>query len=135
MREMEGFLDIHALPCVRIGFRGCEDREPVYIDTGFNRALFIPSSRQYELARGLRWEGENILKGDVAYADGRMEQAEIVFATIEWFGVECEVMAFLYTPPPRRGRRKDPILLGTELLVGCTLEVNFPERRVRIMKP
>lgn len=145
MEIMEGFLDKFLFPCVRLQFVGCSDPLEVHIDTGFNRELLIPESQEYILTAGLRWEGDYVdgKEEEMIYADGTREQADYAYATIKWFGKDRIVTAYIarQTADEKReskkgrGVKRGIILLGTELLADCTLEINFSERKVLIKKP
>lgn len=145
MEIMEGFLDEFLFPCVRLQFVGYPDPLEVHIDTGFNRELLIPESQEYILTVGLRWEGDYVggKEEEMTYADGTKKRADYAYATIKWFGKDRVVTAYIArrTDAERRedkkgrGRKRDIILLGTELLADCTLEINFSERKVLIKKP
>lgn len=134
MQAMEGFLDARLFPYLNLEFPGQEDLLPVHIDTGFNRELLIPRSLEYILGEALRWEGDYLADPEkITYADGREEAVDSVYVKIKWFGSEREVIAHIMTDEKWKWKKK--ILLGTELLADCTLDINFPERRVRITKP
>lgn len=80
---------------------------------------------------------------EMIYADGTRKRADYAYATIKWFGRDRMVTAYIarQTADEKReskkgrGVKRDIILLGTELLADCTLEINFSERKVFIKKP
>ena len=132
---LEGSIDDLKRPLVRIEASGFSDPLVAFIDTGFNGALIVDASQaarfgflvssQYARARLASQRDEAFLLGR-----GRLP----------WLGEELPVTAYILieTPEERRFRlarkTEEEILIGTELLANCRVELDFPGRKVLITK-
>lgn len=76
------------------------------VDTGFNGKIWVPDHLYATLA------------------DGSVIAARVATATVDWFGRNEAISVIVGGP--------GEALLGTGMLVGCRLEVEFVEGTVRI---
>jgi clan AA aspartic protease len=103
-----------------VGFRLASGEEfEAVIDTGFNGALVLPEEVARELALPVVNYIECSLAGDVAH------EADVAVASIEWFGEIREVQVVVMPAG---------YLIGTQLLAGTRLTIDYEERAVLIEK-
>jgi len=101
---------------------GLADREHVerIIDTGFDGALVLP--RDLVVSLGLP-----ILGGEeIELVGGLLSWADISLATVRWLGEEREAEILITESPDH--------LIGTELLQGTRLTIDYVGRTVSITK-
>jgi predicted aspartyl protease len=132
---LEGSIDDLNRPLVRIELPGFTDPLVAFIDTGFNGAVLIDEPQANKL-------GFQIFKqqAQVRLASQREEIFLLGRGQIAWFGESKSITAYVLieTQGERRARiarkTEEEILIGTELLSDCRLEIDFPARRVLIAK-
>lgn len=130
---LEGSVDDLGRPLVRIDVPGFSDPLVGYIDTGFNGALIVDETQAKRL-------GFNIFnqRTEVRLASQRREEFLLGRGEFPWLGRVRAITAYVLieAPEERRARiarkTEEEILVGTELLSECQLEINFPARRVTI---
>ncbi|HLH98013.1 MAG TPA: hypothetical protein VKW08_23140 [Xanthobacteraceae bacterium] len=132
---LEGSVDDLRRPLVRIEAAGFSDPLVAFIDTGFNGAIIVDASQaarfgflvssQYARAQLASQRDENFLLGR-----GRLL----------WLGEQVSVTAYILIEAPkvrsaRRARKiHEEVLIGTELLANCRVELDFPGRRVLVAR-
>ena len=104
-------------PCVFVEFENGKNVE-LLIDTGFNGSLCLPRSLMSEL--GLRKISEEEIYGIGLHT----EIVDIAITKITWFGREIEIEVLINDGDDR--------LLGSELLDGKILEINYRNKKVSI---
>ena len=135
LEPIEGSVDYLGRPLIRIETPGFPDPLLAFIDTGFNGAIIIDAAQ----ADRLGFKVANI-RAPVKLAN----QHEIEFllgrGTFPWLGENKLIWAYVLIESPEmrcaRTARKteEKILIGTELLSACRLEIEFPRRKVRVIK-
>jgi predicted aspartyl protease len=134
--RLEGSIDDQKRPLVRIGAPGFSDPLVAFIDTGFNGAILIDEAQAARL--GFRVSRDSI--APVQLASGRIENFMFGRGGFAWFGERRTITAYVLieTQAARRARiarkTEEEILIGTELLAGCRLEIDFSARTVLIIK-
>jgi predicted aspartyl protease len=133
---LTGSIDDLGRPLVRISVPGFPDPLVGFIDTGFNGAIILDEAQAtklgFDVAR--RWYAR------VSLASLREERFQLCRGTFPWFDELIPVTAFVFEEnnAERRARiarkREEEILIGTELLSECRLEIDFPGRQVFITK-
>ena len=120
---MTGFVDdqLRALLRVPVSATRDGDRTEIvaWIDTAFNGGLAIP--RQQVAALGLVKESS----AEAVLADGRSVELETFACFLDWFGSTYETQV-------AAGEGEYP-LLGTMLLDGRRLEINYAAKMVELM--
>jgi predicted aspartyl protease len=133
---LEGSIDDLRRPFVRIELAGFSDPLVAFIDTGFNGALLIDEQQAGRL-------NFQIFRNSFArarLASQRDEDFLLGRGSLRWLGELHHVTAYVLieTPEARRHRvarkTEEEILLGTEMLAACRVEIDFPARRVLIAK-
>ena len=133
---LRGSIDDWNRPLIRIEATGFFDPLVAFIDTGFNGAIIIDEMQAMRL-------GFNIAKkwhARVRLASLQEESFQLCRGTFPWFGEQAPITAFVLeeTQEQRRERTarktEEEILIGTELLSDCRLEIDFPGRNVLITK-
>jgi hypothetical protein len=135
-RVLFGSIDDLGRPLVRIDAPGFSDPLVAFIDTGFNGAIIIDEVQAAKLGFDIakRWYAR------VSLASLREERFQLCHGTFPWFGEFVPITAFVLeeSQVQRRTRTarktEDEILIGTELLSDCRLELDFPRRKVSITK-
>lgn len=119
-RRIEGYVNEDREPVLEISIPGLDEPLEAIVDTGFNGTLLIP--RQYAEQAGF------ILRATEHFtlADGSLMQASVMRGLVLWFGAEQEVDVVAV--------EADSVLLGTEMLDGCKLEIDFTKRRLFITR-
>lgn len=115
---MTGTVGPDGRPSIAVGIEGRRDPLVCIVDTGFNGKIWVPE----QLSRDRQFEA--VGSEYLSLADGSVIAVPLAMVTIDWFGQAEAVSAIV-------AGSGDP-LLGTALLEGCRLEVNFVEGRVRI---
>jgi len=105
-------------PTIAIRVAGYPEPLAWIIDTGFNGKIWVPD----HLAEGPGFESFG--SEYVTLADGSVIAARVATATVDWFGRNKAVSVIV--------GGTGEALLGTGMLVGCRLEVEFVEGTVRI---
>lgn len=132
---LEGSVDDLNRPLVRIELPGFSDPLVAFVDTGFNGAVLLDEPQAIRF-------GFRILKhrAHVRLASQHEEDFLLARGLFLWLGESKPVTAYVLieTPDERRARiarkTEEEILIGTELLAGCRLEVDFPSREVIIAR-
>jgi predicted aspartyl protease len=133
---LEGSIDDLNRPLVRIEVPGFPDPLVAFIDTGFNGAIIIdePQAARLDFRLSHSW------RTSVRLASQREEDFLLGRGAFLWFGERVFISAYVLieTPQARSARiarkTEEEILIGTELLSACRLEIDFPARRVLIEK-
>jgi predicted aspartyl protease len=134
--RIEGSVDDQKRPLVRIEAPGFSDQLFAFIDTGFNGAILIDETQAAKL--GLQISRNSI--APVQLASGRSENFLFGRGAFTWLGERRTITAYVLieTQQARRARTarrtEEEILIGTELLADCRIEIDFPARRVVITK-
>jgi predicted aspartyl protease len=134
--DLEGSVDDRKRPLVRIETPGFTDPLVAFVDTGFNGALLIDETQAARL--GFSVERNTITP--VRLASQRNEDFLFGQGSFMWLGERRTVIAYVLieTQGERRVRNarktEEEILIGTELLSDCRLEIDFPARKVLISK-
>jgi clan AA aspartic protease len=122
MARIEGYVDRStSAPFVKIKVISPTDEEielPAMIDTGYNGEVILSEERIQTL--GLEFLGTI----DTELADGEIVELDLFKGRIKWFNKIREIAV--------GSSRSEDTLLGTLLLVGCELDINFKEGWVRI---
>ena len=119
---MIGFVDERLRALVRVplsaSHNGARTDLAVWIDTAFNGGLTIPRKQVAELGLSKESSAEAIL------ADGRTVELETFVCFLDWFGntFETQIVASDGEYP----------LLGTQLLDGHRLDVNYRAKTVEL---
>lgn len=120
---------------MRIELAGFSDPLVAFIDTGFNGAVLMDEPQAIKL-------GFEVLKHEaqVRLASQREENFLLGRGKFAWLGESKSITAYVLieTQDERRARiarkTEEEILIGTELLSDCRLEINFPARKVVIAR-
>ena len=120
---------------MRIELAGFSDPLVAFIDTGFNGAVLMDEPQAIKL-------GFQVLKhrAQVRLASQREENFLLSRGKFAWLGESKFITAYVLieTQDERRARTarktEEEILIGTELLSECRLEIDFPARKVVIAK-
>ena len=120
---MNGHVDETLRALIRIRIAGIRQEEFseiwAWVDTAFNGSLVIPRSKAEELRLTMESSAEAIL------ADGRKVELETFACRIEWFGTIYDTQVVL--------NDSEYALLGTTLLAGRRLEVDYAARTMSIL--
>ena len=96
------------------------------MDTGFNGALLLMATEALAMGFTISDEIETVELGTSAHTSVRRGQ-------VRWLGRTINIHAYVSTEPPAASRPDIPrALIGTELLTGCLLLVDFPSRVVEV---
>lgn len=134
--DLEGSVDDRKRPLVRIETAGLTDPLVAFVDTGFNGALLIDQTQAARL-------GFSVARGSVKpaeLANRRKEDFLLGQGSFTWLGERRIIVAYVLieTEGERYARNarktEEEILIGTELLADCRLEIDFPARKVLISK-
>jgi predicted aspartyl protease len=134
--DLEGSVDDQKRPLVRIETPGFTDPLIAFVDTGFNGALLIDERQAARL--GLSVERNS--PTPVRLASQRNEDFLLGRGSFIWLGERRTIIAYVLieTQGERRARNarktEEEILIGTDLLSDCRLEIDFPARKVLISK-
>jgi clan AA aspartic protease len=117
MANESGKVNLSREALIEVRFPGGASIECV-VDTGFDGGLMLPRT----LAEGLQIQ----LVGELVFemVGGARMSAKVGLANIEWLNEPREIEVIL-------GRGND-VLIGTELLVGTTLTIDYTARVVTI---
>jgi clan AA aspartic protease len=119
---MNGFVDGQLRALLRVPVSASRDGERtellVWIDTAFNGGLVIPRKPVAELGLVKQSSAEAIL------ADGQAVELETFACFLDWFGNTCETQVV--------ASDGEYPLLGTMLLAGRRLEVNYAAKTVEL---
>jgi len=134
--DLEGSVDDRKRPLVRIETPGFTDPLVAFVDTGFNGALLIDETQAARLGFSVATDSVK----PVQLANQRNEDFRLGQGNFIWLGERRTIVAYVLieTPDERRARNarktEEEILIGTELLSDCRLQIDFPARRVLISK-
>ena len=134
--DLEGSVDDLKRPLVRIETPGFTDPLIAFVDTGFNGALLIDERQAARL--GFSVARDSIKP--VQMASQRNEDFMVGQGSFLWLGehriITAYVMIEIQGERRVRNARKteEEILIGTDLLSDCRLEIDFPARKVLISK-
>ena len=129
---IRGSVDNLGRVCIRVEAPGNHSLI-LQIDTGVNRKLVINRHAIHRLGAG-NIELDASVYSEVQLADLTKTQVLPAIVQLIWFG-KLELIDTLVTThvPSRPPGDKDPVgLIGTELLAGCKLTIDFPRRLVEI---
>ena len=132
---LEGSVDDLKRPLVRIELPGFSDPLVAFIDTGFNGAVLMDEPQASRL--GFRIFPH---QAQVKLASQREENFLLGRGVFPWLGERKSITAYVLieTQDERRTRvarkTEEEILVGTELLSDCRLEIDFPSRRVKVTR-
>lgn len=118
MYEVEGKVNSALEACVKLSLASGEEIE-VVIDTGFTGDLALPQEVVQDLSLPIVTQTRCTLAGGVTY------RADVAIAYIEWLGEICEARVIVMPAGH---------LIGTQLLEGTRLTIDYDERTVLIEK-
>ena len=104
-------------PCIFVEFENGKNVE-FLIDTGFNGSLCLPRSLMQELAL------KKISEEEIFGIGSHKEVVDIAITNIIWFGQKTEIEVLI--------NNGDDRLLGSELLDGKILKINYRNKKVSI---
>jgi predicted aspartyl protease len=134
--DLEGSVDDLKRPLVRIETLGFADPLVAFVDTGFNGALLLDERQAARL-------GFSVVSNSatpVQLASRRQEDFMVGRGSFLWLGERRTITAYVMIEiqGERRARNarktEEEILIGTDLLSDCRLEIDFPARKVLISK-
>jgi predicted aspartyl protease len=134
--DLEGSVDDLNRPLVRIETPGFTDPLVAFVDTGFNGALLLDERQAARL-------GFSVVRNSITpvrLASQRNEDFLRGRGSFLWLGELRTITAYVMieTQGERRARNarktEEEILIGTDLLSDCRLEIDFPARKVLISK-
>lgn len=134
--DLEGSVDDRKRPLVRIEAPGFTDPLVAFVDTGFNGALLIDERQAVRLGFSVPRDSVK----PVQLASQRNEDFRLGQGSFIWLGERRTIVAYVLieTQDERRARNarktEEEILIGTELLSDCRLQIDFPARKVLITK-
>jgi predicted aspartyl protease len=132
---LEGSIDDLKRPLVRIEARGFVDSLVAIVDTGFNGAIIVDAAQAIQL--GFQVSSQ---LARTQLATRREENFLLAHGRIFWLGEHVPVSALVLVDapgsrPPRVARKaRDEIIIGTELLANCRVNLDFPARKVLITR-
>ncbi len=133
MSFLSGSIDDLRRPLVRVEAPEFIDPLVAFIDTGFNGAIIIDAAQAARLSFRITRQEIN-----ARLASQRDEQFLLARGQFPWFGKQVPITAFVLIETPRAQaarraqKREEEVLIGTELLAGCRVELDFPARTVVI---
>jgi predicted aspartyl protease len=134
--DLEGSVDDLNRPLVRIETPGFTDPLIAFVDTGFNGALLLDERQAARL-------GFSVVKDSatpVQLASRRNEDFMVGRGSLLWLGERRTITAYVMIETQHESRARnarkteEEILIGTDLLSDCRLEIDFPARKVLISK-
>jgi predicted aspartyl protease len=134
--DLEGSVDDLKRPLVRIEAAGFSDPLLAFVDTGFNGALLLDEAQAVRLGFSV---ARNSIK-PLGLASQQNENFLLGEGSFVWLGERRTIVAYVLieTPGERRARNarkaEEEILIGTDLLADCRLEIDFPARKVLITR-
>jgi predicted aspartyl protease len=134
--DLEGSVDDLRRPVVRIQTPGFTDPLLAFVDTGFNGALLLDEAQAVRLGFSV---ARNSIK-PLRLASQQNENFLLGEGNFVWLGERRTIVAYVLieTPGERRTRNarkaEEEILIGTDLLADCRLEIDFPARKVLITR-
>jgi predicted aspartyl protease len=134
--DLEGSVDDMKRPLVRIEAPAFTDALIAFVDTGFNGAVLIDERQAARLGFSVTRNSAT----PVQLASRRNEDFMVGRGSFLWLGerriITAYVMIETQGEPRARNAYKteEEILIGTDLLSGCRLEIDFPARTVLISK-
>jgi predicted aspartyl protease len=123
-------------PFVKLNVAGFSDPVTALIDTGFNGAMIVDEYQATQM-------GLQIMRQHRISAVLASQQPEIFLlcrGRISWLGEQPFISAFVILETEqerllrRRQTREEEIVLGVELLLNCTLEIDFAARSLTIAR-
>jgi predicted aspartyl protease len=127
--ELTGYVDDFRRPLVRITVDGLFDSTLSLVDTGFNDSILIPIDLAF--AAGL----DPVAQIWVSLAAGQRSKVFICDGTIEWFGTPLDIeMLVSLNKAADREEEAPRLSIGTKLLDGCQLTIDFSERTLPIRR-
>jgi predicted aspartyl protease len=128
--ELIGYVDDLRRPLIQINVVGLSDSTLSLVDTGFNDFILIPIDLAFDA--GLDVVDAQIW---VSLSAGQRTKVFICDGTIEWFGASLDVEMLVSLNKSSNIEEGAPKLsIGTGLLNGCLLEIDFSERKLSIRK-
>ena len=134
--DLEGSVDDRKRPLVRIETPGFTGPLIAFVDTGFNGALLLDERQAARLGFSVARSSTT----PVQLASQRNENFLLGRGSFIWLGERRTIDAYVMieTQGERRARNarktEEEILIGTDLLSDCRLEIDFPARKVLISK-
>jgi predicted aspartyl protease len=127
LAKVFGSVDDLGRPVVRVEVPG-HDGFLAVVDTGFNRSLMLTATEAQELGFAVSETNTTVELGTTARSWVRRGSG-----TIEWFGKTVTVDVLVSNEEASTHRADTArALLGTQLLAGCLLLVDFEQRTVEI---
>ncbi len=126
---VKGGVDDLNRPFVKLTAKGFLDPLTAFIDTGFNGSMILDEDQAERM-------GLHITRNYPIAAILASQQAETFFlcrGRIGWLGEEPFISAFVIRETAaqrierRRRKREEEIVLGVELLLNCSLEIDFTD--------
>jgi predicted aspartyl protease len=134
--DLEGSVDDLRRPLVRIEMPGFTDPLIAFVDTGFNGALLVDERQAARLGFSVATDSIR----PVQLATQRNEDFMVGRGSFVWLGERRTISAYVLigTRGERRARNprktEEEILIGTDLLSDCRLQIDFPARKVLISR-
>jgi predicted aspartyl protease len=133
---LEGAIDQLNRPYVRVDVAGFSDSIIAFIDTGFNGALIVDEAQARRMDLGVQRDQ----RADVRLASQKEESFYLGRGTLAWFDEAKEITAYVLIESEEqrserlKGKENEEVLIGTELLLDCRLEIDFVLRKSLIAK-
>jgi clan AA aspartic protease len=112
-----GKVNVQLEPCIFVEFENGKNVE-LLIDTGFSGAVCLPRSLMSEL------ELKKVSEEEICGIGLHREIVDIALTKIIWFGQQIEIEVLINDGDDR--------LLGSELLDGKVLRINYRNKKVSI---
>jgi len=115
---------------------GFPDSIIVFIDSGFNGALIVDEAQARRMGLGVLRDQ----RADVRLASQKEESFYLGRGTFAWFDEAKEITAYVLIESEEqrserlKGKENEEVLMGTELLLDCRLEIDFVLRKSLIAK-
>ncbi len=135
-RILQGAVDQLNRPYVRIDVAGFSDSIIAFIDTGFNGALIVDEAQARRMGLGVQQDQ----RAEVRLASQKEESFYLGRGTLSWFDEAKEITAYVLIESEEqrserlKGKENEEVLIGTELLLDCRLEIDFVHRTSRIAR-
>jgi hypothetical protein len=134
-RELQGAIDHLNRPYVRLDLVGFADPVVAFIDTGFNGAVILNENQ----AARMGFAVDQTQVADPLLANQQVGHFYFARGDLVWFDEITAVTAYVpvESAAERVGRLKkenEEVWIGTELLLGCRLEIDFVGRTVVVAR-
>lgn|GEM_PF-862731 len=126
---ISGWVDAHHRATVNVRFRDAHRSfvVPGWIDTGFNGELLYQGSVPKEISHIL-----SLTRTEVQVVGGTIRVLQAA-AYVDWMN-ETRKVRMLISPSPLGGKHSIPLLIGTGMLSGFRLEIDYLDQLVRIVR-